>query len=65
MHPIYKYLKRNSKVLYNYKAIIGETIKEDFSKFLVDKEGKVVKFYKKDEDFEIIRKDISSCISAK
>ncbi len=49
--------------MYNYKSIIGEPIKEDFSKFLVDREGKVVKFYKKDEDFENIKKDIANCIA--
>jgi len=48
-HPLYKYLKEQKK------GAFGSKIKWNFTKFLVDKEGKVVKRYspnKKPKDFE-------------
>ena len=37
--PLYKYLKENSK------GILGDTIKWNFTKFLIDKEGNVIDRY--------------------
>lgn len=38
-HPLYKYLKENSK------SILGKDIKWNFTKFLIDQEGNIVKRY--------------------
>lgn len=38
-HPLYKYLKENAK------GVLGSKIKWNFTKFLVDSNGKVVKRY--------------------
>lgn len=38
-HPLYKYLKANSK------GFLGESIKWNFTKFLIDKEGNIVHRY--------------------
>jgi len=43
MHPIYKYLKINTKELVCDKGL--KNIPWNFSKFLVDKNGKVVAYY--------------------
>ena len=52
-HPLYKYLKENSK------GVLGtEAIKWNFTKFLVDKNGKVVKRYASSTKPNEIEKDI-------
>ncbi|MGL4913993.1 MAG: glutathione peroxidase [Romboutsia sp.] len=38
-HPLYKYLKENSK------SILGKEIKWNFTKFLIDQDGNIVKRY--------------------
>lgn len=44
MHPLYKYLKRHTS-LYNFRLLNGEKITEDFTKFLVNKNGEVIAYY--------------------
>ena len=56
-HPIFKYLRRNSE-LYNEKNGKCKQIPWSFSKFLVDKEGKVLKFYFPNFAMKNIEKDI-------
>ncbi len=52
-HPLYRYLKANSS------GIMGtDLIKWNFTKFLVDREGKVVKRYAPSTEPKTIEKDI-------
>ena len=53
-HPLYKYLKHEAKGLLG-----SEAIKWNFSKFLVDKDGKVVKRYAPTDTPESIGKDLA------
>jgi glutathione peroxidase len=53
-HPLYKYLKKEAKGLLG-----SEAIKWNFTKFLVDKEGKVVKRYAPTDTPEAIGKDLA------
>ena len=55
-HPIYKYLKSNAK------GIFGNEIKWNFTKFLVDRNGNVVKRYSPTSEPEKIEKDIESLL---
>ena len=55
-HPIYKYLKSNAK------GILGNEIKWNFTKFLVDRNGNVVKRYSPTSEPEKIEKDIESLL---
>lgn len=52
-HPLYEYLKSEAKGLMGSKAI-----KWNFTKFLVDEEGKVVKRYAPTDKPEAIAKDL-------
>ena len=52
-HPLYKYLKHEAKGLLG-----SEAIKWNFTKFLVDRDGKVVKRYAPNDTPESIGKDI-------
>ncbi len=51
-HPLYKYLKKAQG------GFLGDSIKWNFTKFLVDKEGNVVKRYAPSTKPEDIEKDI-------
>ena len=53
-HPLYKYLKHEAKGLLG-----SEAIKWNFTKFLVDKDGKVVKRYAPTDTPESIGKDLA------
>jgi len=53
-HPLYKYLKKEAKGLLG-----SEAIKWNFTKFLVDKEGNVVKRYAPTDTPEAIGKDLA------
>ena len=54
-HPLYKWLKREGK------GILGsETIKWNFTKFLVDRDGQVVKRYAPTDTPEKIAKDVQA-----
>lgn len=56
-HPLYKYLKENSK------GILGtDAIKWNFTKFLVDKNGKVIKRYAPSTKPSEIEEDIVSLL---
>jgi len=61
--PVYKYLKKNSS-LYNFKLLNASAIKEDFCKFLVDREGNVVKFVDRFEKKEVLIQDIETQLTA-
>ena len=52
-HPLYRYLKHEAKGLLG-----SEAIKWNFTKFLVDRDGKVVKRYAPNDTPESIGKDI-------
>ncbi|KRX01299.1 Thioredoxin-like fold [Pseudocohnilembus persalinus] len=54
--PIFKFLKRNS-ILYDYRSLSAEPIVEDFSKFLIDQNGQVIKYYRNDVSASQITKD--------
>ncbi len=56
-HPLYKYLKTEQKGLLG-----SESIKWNFTKFLVNREGEVVKRYAPTDTPEAIEKDIVSLI---
>ena len=53
-HPVYQFLRNNSE-LFNPKTKVATVIPWNFAKFLVDKNGKVVKFYKPNDDLASIR----------
>jgi glutathione peroxidase len=56
-HPLYKYLKKEEK------GILGtESIKWNFTKFLVDKTGKVVKRYAPTDNPAAIEKDLAALL---
>lgn len=55
-HPLYKYLKSKEKGLFN------EEIKWNFTKFLIDKEGNVVKRYAPAKSPLKIKSDIESLL---
>lgn len=56
-HPLWKFLKKEKSGLLGIEAI-----KWNFSKFLVDKHGKVVKRYAPTDTPEKIEKDLSSVL---
>lgn len=55
-HPIYKYLKSNAK------GILGNKIKWNFTKFLIDAEGNVVDRFAPTTTPSKIRKDIEKLL---
>ncbi len=56
-HPLYKFLKKEAKGLLG-----SQTIKWNFTKFLVDKNGDVVKRYAPTDTPEAIKKDIQALL---
>ena len=56
-HPLYKYLKSEAKGLLG-----SESIKWNFTKFLVDKNGKVVKRYAPTDTPESIEKEVAAVL---
>ena len=56
-HPLYRYLKREAKGLLG-----SETIKWNFTKFLVDKDGEVVRRYAPTDTPESIDKDVAKLL---
>jgi glutathione peroxidase len=58
-HPLYKYLTSTKKGLLG-----SEAIKWNFTKFLIDKEGKVVERYAPTTKPEDLEKDIASALAA-
>ena len=57
-HPLYSYLKKQAPGLFNSQAI-----KWNFTKFLVDKDGKVVKRYATRTKPEAIQADIAKLLA--
>ena len=57
-HPLYSYLKKQAPGLFN-----SQTIKWNFTKFLVDKDGKVVKRYATRTKPEAIEADIAKLLA--
>ena len=57
-HPLYKYLKQEAPGLLGSKSI-----KWNFTKFLVNKDGKVVKRYAPTDTPEAIEKDIANLLA--
>lgn len=55
-HPIYKFLKENAK------GTFGSEIKWNFTKFLIDKEGNVIKRYSPITTPEKIKSDIEKLL---
>ena len=56
-HPLYKYLKSEAKGLLG-----SEAIKWNFTKFLVDKDGKVVRRYAPTDTPQGIEKDVAAAL---
>ncbi|WP_369699922.1 glutathione peroxidase [Alicyclobacillus sendaiensis] len=56
-HPLFEYLKKEAK-----GALGSEAIKWNFTKFLVDRNGRVVKRYAPQTSPESIREDIEACL---
>jgi glutathione peroxidase len=56
-HPLYKYLKKEAKGLLG-----SESIKWNFTKFLVDKNGKVVRRYASTDTPQSIEKDVAAAL---
>jgi len=57
-HPIYKYLKDNSK------STLGKAIKWNFTKFLISKDGSEIKRYAPTVKPEDLEKDIEAMLAA-
>ncbi len=58
-HPLYKWLKSEGK------GILGsESIKWNFTKFLIDRDGQVVKRYAPTDTPEKIGKDLRACLES-
>jgi len=57
-HPIYQYLKKEAK------GTLGDAIKWNFTKFLIDRNGKVVKRYAPTVNPRDIEKDILKLLKA-
>jgi glutathione peroxidase len=56
-HPLYKYLKKEAK------GVLGsESIKWNFTKFLVDKNGKVLRRYASTDTPQSIEKDVIAAL---
>ena len=55
-HPIYKYLKNEAK------GVLSKEIKWNFSKFLIDSEGKVIKRYSPTTKPSKLKEDIESLL---
>ncbi|WP_206832397.1 glutathione peroxidase [Alicyclobacillus fructus] len=56
-HPLFEYLKQQAK-----GALGSEAIKWNFTKFLVDRDGRVVKRFAPQTAPESIREDIEACL---
>ena len=54
-HPIYRYLRNNSE-LFNMKKGVTKRIPSNFAKFLVNSQGKVVRYFDPLEDLEVIQR---------
>jgi len=56
-HPLYAYMKKEAR------GVLGsKTIKWNFTKFLVNRDGKVVKRYAPNDKPESIKTDIQKCL---
>ena len=56
-HPLYRHLKKEAKGLLG-----SEGIKWNFTKFLVDKQGKVVRRYAPTDKPESLEKDVAALL---
>jgi len=56
-HPLYKYLKKEAKGLLG-----SESIKWNFTKFLVDKDGNVVRRYASTDTPQSLEKDVAATL---
>ena len=56
-HPLYKYLKSEAKGLLG-----SESVKWNFTKFLVDKNGKVVRRFASTDTPKAIEKDVAAAL---
>jgi glutathione peroxidase len=57
-HPIFKFLKENSK------SLLGGTVKWNFTKFLISPDGKSIKRYSPNTTPESIRTDVLEILSS-
>ena len=60
-HPLYKYLRTNSP-LYNTVKRDCALVKSEFTKFLVDRFGNVVKMYMPNVDAKVIENDLDNLL---
>ena len=60
-HPIYNYLRSNSKLYDDKKGTAGE-IPWNFAKFLVNAQGKVISYYEPRKFPDDIRSDIEKLL---
>ena len=60
-HPVYRYL-RNRSPLFDKSSKKVKVIPWNFSKFLLDGKGEVVRFFEPGEDLNIVKKAIEELI---
>jgi len=54
LHPVYSFIRENSS-LYDPKSDETRTIEDNFTIFVVNKEGKVIKYFPPSEDLTPVR----------
>jgi glutathione peroxidase-family protein len=54
LHPVYSFIRENSS-LYDPKSDETRTIEDNFTIFVVNKEGKVVKYFPPSDDLTPVR----------
>ena len=60
-HPVYKYIRKNSE-LHDQKTGKSQEIPWNFAKFLVDRQGKVLKFYSPNTKPDTFKGEIKSML---
>jgi len=61
-HQVYRYLRANSG-LYDSKSQLIQEVPWNFTKFLVDADGKILKYYGPADSAQVIEEDVKSALN--